>query len=358
MMKSGGSLLRFVWWGILVSLLNPVQVQAQPSKKGPPPALVTTATVSQGEVTPQAEFIGTVYYPEVAQVAAEVEGIVEEVTFEAGKRVKQGTALVRLGSDLLLKRLEATQLSREQVLSDLENAETDLARIEKLYRGKSVSAQSYDEKRFRVKGLEKRSLALMAQVERLEIELRKKVIRSPFSGVVLQRHADRGEWLSSGDSVAVIAKDDRVDIVAEVPQRLVRFIRPGMAVKVTANDRSIKGTVFAMIPKGDIATRTFPVKIRTANKLALFEGMEARVILPAGKKVNTMLVHRDAVIRVFGRQVVYTVKEGKAVMIPVRVTGYDGLQAGVAAEGLAAGDPVVIKGNERIRNGQPLTVMK
>ena len=195
-------------------------------------------------------------------------------------------------------------------------------------------------------------------MERLEIELRKKVIRAPFSGVVLQRHADRGEWLSSGASVAVLAKDDRVDIVAEVPQRLIRFIQTGMAVQIKANDRAMKGTVFALIPKGDVATRTFPVKIRTANKLALFEGMEAQVILPAGKKVTTLLVHRDAVIRVFGRQVVYTIKEGKAVMIPVRVTGYDGMQAGVAGEGLAAGDPVVIKGNERIRNGQPLTVIK
>jgi hypothetical protein len=48
------------------------------------------------------------------------------------------------------------------------------------------------------------------------------------------------------------------------------------------------------------------------------------------------------------------VEEGQAKMVPVSVSGFEGLRASVSAEGLSEGMQVVIKGNERIRDGQPV----
>ena len=89
--------------------------------------------------------------------------------------------------------------------------------------------------------------------------------------------------------------------------------------------REISGSVLAVVPRGDIATRTFPVKIRTPNTLGLIEGMSAKVVLPVGEPRKTLVAPRDAVITVFGQVVVYAVKESKAQMIPVNVIGYQGL---------------------------------
>jgi len=47
----------------------------------------------------------------------------------------------------------------------------------------------------------------------------------------------------------------------------------------------------------------------------------------------------------------------KAVMVPVSVIGYSGMDAGVTAKGLTEGMKVVVKGNERIRDGQDLAVV-
>jgi RND family efflux transporter MFP subunit len=322
----------------------------------PPPAKVSVSTVKTGTVTPQAEFIGTVFYAEVSDVASELSGLAEEVRFEEGQRIKKGQVLIKLGSDLLNKRLLATSATYEQVLSELEIARIEFERREKLFKTKAISEQSYDENRFRVKGLEKRAESLKAEVERIEIELQKKIIRAPFDGIVIDRLVDRGEWLAEGDTVAILAKDDMVDIVANISEEFIPFVQVGMPVKAVINGTKISGSIVAVIPRGDVATRTFPVKIRMPNTLALIEGMSARVVLPAGKPRETLVVSRDAVIAVSGQTVVYTVNDSKAKMVPVNILGYQGLIAGIEGQGLAEGMQVVVKGNERLRDGQTVSI--
>jgi membrane fusion protein (multidrug efflux system) len=358
-----GQLKKFLRFSCLFGLImgaaplfSPLWGQENP--KSPPPAKVSVSTVKTGMVAPQAEFIGTVFYKEVSNVASEVSGLVEEVRFEEGQRLKKGRVLIKLGSDILSKQLSATLATYEQALSELEIARIEFKRREKLFESKSISEQSYDENRFRVKGIGKRVSALKAEVERIEIELQKKKIRAPFDGIVINRLVDRGEWLAEGATVATLAKDDMVDIVANISEEFVPFIQVGMPVKATVNGKKISGSIIAVIPRGDIATRTIPLKIRAVNKLALIEGMSASVMLPVGKPRKTLLVSRDAVIAVSGQTVVYTVNDSKAKMIPVRVIGYQGLIAGIEGQDLAEGMQVVVKGNERLRDGQMVSIIE
>ncbi len=342
---------------ILIALLIcpvffPSCLWGQQKAQDTPPARVTVAKVTSGRVAPRSEFIATIFYQEISDTASEVSGLAGVVRFEEGQRVKQNQILVELGSEILRKRLQATTASFEQILSELEIAGIDLKRRKKLFKKRSISEQSYDESRFQVIGLEKRAASLKAEVERLEIELEKKIIRAPFDGIVIKRHVDRGEWISEGETVAVIGKDDTIDIVAEVPQRFIQYVRKGMQVSAMVNGKDLTGTVIAIVPKGDAATRTFPVKIRTPNEYSLIEGMSARVTLPTGKSMQTLIVPRDAVMSRFGQNVVFTAVDSKSNMVPVEIVGYDGLKAGVESRELAEGMLVVVEGNERLRNGQ------
>ena len=338
--------------------LFPTTLWGQQKAQQPPPASVSVAKVTRGQVAPQSEFIATIFYREISDTAAEVSGLVEMVHFEEGQRVRKGQILVELGSDILRKRLQASTASFEQILSELEIAGIDLKRREQLFKKNSISKQSYDENKFRVIGTEKRAASLKAEVERLEIELEKKIIRAPFDGVVISRNVDRGEWISEGETVAVIGKDDTIDIVAEIPERFIQYVKNGMSVNATANGSNFVGTVIAIVPKGDVTTRTFPVKIRTPNEYALIEGMSARVTLPTGQVLQSLIVPRDAVISKFGQNIVYAVVDAKSNMVPVQIVGYDGLSAGVESEGLAEGMLVVVEGNERLRNGQAVAFRK
>ena len=346
-----------VAWGVLLLLGAALPAVAQ-EKGGPPPALVTVSEIREGMVDPEAEFVGTVYYPEVSEVSSEVSGIAVKVSFEEGQRVRRGNVLVRLDAELLGKTLASTRSTHEQTLADLERATLDLKRIEKLYREDSVAEQVYDENRFRVKSLGKKADSLRADVERLEVELAKKTVRAPFDGVVLEKHVDRGEWLSPGTAVATLARDDTMDVVIEVPGDVLPFVRKGGNVDVRTAGKEIQGTVTAIVPRGEISTRTFPVKIQVPNRHSLIEGMEARVDIPSGRKEKTLLVPRDALVTAMGQTVVFTVVDAKAKMVPVTVTRYVGKEVAVRTNGLKAGMEVLIKGNERIREGQPVSVRK
>ena len=68
-------------------------------------------------------------------------------------------------------------------------------------------------------------------------------------------------------------------------------------------------------------------------------------------------VHKDAVINRRGKQIVYVVQEGKAAMRPVQLGEAVGARMEVL-RGLAQGDLVVVRGNERLRPGQDVRYKK
>jgi RND family efflux transporter MFP subunit len=342
--------------GAVMVLILAASGLAQEQPKGPPPPLVAVAEVKAGKVSPQAEFIGTVYYVEVSDVAAEVAGIVEAVKIEDGQRVKAGQPLVELRTDLLAKRLEATRSSHQQVLAELEVAKIEFSRKEKLFEKGSISEQSYDDNRFRARALERRANSLNAEVERIELEIRKAVIRAPFDGVVIKRSVDRGEWLAEGKTVAVLARDDVIDIMVEVPESYIRQVRSAGKVRVRIGGTDLEGSITALIPRGDVATRNFPVKVRAANSQGFIEGMSATVWLPTAKTQTALIVSRDALISNSGRTVVFVLEGSKVRALPVAVIAYEGPDVGIAAEGLQEGMKVVVKGNERLRDGQEVVL--
>jgi RND family efflux transporter MFP subunit len=322
----------------------------------PPPALVEVVQVAQGKAEPMLEFVGTVYYARKSKVAAEFEGVVARVFFEEGHRVKGGDLLVALESNILDTVISGTQADYELVLVELEQAEKELNRREPLYKEGSVSESSYDEYFFKSKMLKNRALSLKSSLDRLMLEKKKKDIRAPFDSIVIQKNAEKGEWITEGGMVALVADDSEVDIIVEVPSEMLQYLKPGRQIEITAGEQKLEGKFLSFVPKGDVATRTFSVKTRLKNPHGLVEGMEARALLPTSSRKESLLVPRDGLVTKFGKNVVFVVEDGKAKMVPVTVQGYSGLSVGIAGPGLEPGQQVVVKGNERLFGGEQLNI--
>jgi len=330
------------------------KTQAKP--QGPPPALVEVAQIVLGEAEPMVEFVGTVYYSRKSNLAAEVEGVVDQVFFEEGYRVKKGEPLVSLESNILDTVISGTQADYELVLVELEQAKKELKRREPLYEEGSVSESSYDEYFFKSKMLQSRAMSIKASMDRLMLEKKKKKIRAPFDSIVIKKNAEIGEWVKEGGMIAVVADDSIVDIVVNVPAGMLKYLEAGKKLTVKSDSEKFTGEFFSFVPKGDVATRTFDVKIRLQNTKGLIEGMEARALVPSSEKREGLKVPRDAVIDQYGQNVIWLAKDSTAKMVPVQIIGYDGMFVGVSGAGLADGDMVVVKGNERLREGQPVRI--
>ena len=96
---------------IIFILMFSFSVHAEEEKKGGmPPAIVVVSEVVAGMVAPQSEYIGTVFFREVSDIACEVDGKVESLEFEEGQRVAKDAELVRINSDLLASDLKKAVL--------------------------------------------------------------------------------------------------------------------------------------------------------------------------------------------------------------------------------------------------------
>jgi len=325
---------------------------------GPPPAKVLVSTLHNGKISPQNEFAGTIYFKEVSNLSAETSGKVKTLYIEDGMKVKKGHVLIAISSAMLSKQIEEKKAARGAVNSELKKAKSDLARTFELFNKKLLSAKAYDKDKFTVDELKNRSLSLKAEIERLEIERGYKSVRAPFDGIIMRKKVERGDWVNPGTVVATVGNDSEMYLIVNVPQRAIPYIKKGRHVVVRSGNKSYAAVVHAIVPQGDIRTRTFPVKLRiTDNAKDLYEGMEGSVRLPVGKEIKGLLINREAITSVMGTQAVYAVMGGKAVMLPMGVSGYKGELAGITGRGFKDGMQIVIKGNERLRPGQPVIII-
>jgi multidrug efflux pump subunit AcrA (membrane-fusion protein) len=81
--------------------------------------------------------------------------------------------------------------------------------------------------------------------------------------------------------------------------------------------------------------------------------MEAIATFELGRKIKSILVPKDAIVPAGDDNLVFRVDQGKAFPVPVTINGYYGNDAAVKG-GLEPGQQVVIRGNERLRPGQPV----
>ncbi|MEX2016796.1 MAG: hypothetical protein WD873_09130, partial [Candidatus Hydrogenedentales bacterium] len=147
------------------------------------------------------------------------------------------------------------------------------------------------------------------------------------------------------------------DVIVNVPQDILPYVAPGTMLSLSVAGNPYRAQVVAIIPQGDITTRTFPVKMRLNEDVALFEGMAASVTVPTGEQRECLFVPRDAVLREVDGESVFTLEDGKAERHRVEVLGYEGLMAGVVAPDLDTSQKVIVKGHERLRDGDVVQVV-
>ena len=329
--------------------------------QGPPPVPVRVAAAEQKMVSNQISLIGTTEAIAASTIAAEVSGVVEKFPVKEGDFVKKGDLLARLGSAEPEIRLKGAVAVKEKIKANLKYAEKELDRYSKLKDANSVSARNYDEAFYNFQALSQELLRSKADIEQLKYEIDHKNIVAPFSGFVAKEHIQVGEWINIGGPVVDLVDLGKIKIAVDVPEYYVVMIAPQKEVKVRVKsifDKLSAGKIDAILPQGDPDSRTFPVMIVIENPgHKIKSGMEAMVTFNLAEQTNALLVPKDAVVTAGDNRLVFMVADGKAVPVPVKIIGY--YDGDVAIEGnLAPGSQVVIRGNERLRPGQPVFVQE
>jgi RND family efflux transporter MFP subunit len=326
---------------------------------------VPVAVVSPrpAQVTDELRLTGTLTAERSARLSPRVDGLVSRVRVDAGDRVKAGAALIDLDSAVASLALERAKAGTTEARARSDEANRLAVEARRLVAEKHLPQTELARRDADAK-LAAAALAASAAFEREQAELvRRHTVPAPFSGVVARRLTDVGEWVARGTPVIDLVATDRVRLDVQAPQERFAAIREDAVVQVfpdSLSGESLPGRIEARVPVSDPSARTFLVRILVDGAAGrLLPGTSATAVIGLPGAEKALVIPRDALLRYpDGSHSVFVVREAAGVTTaqerPVKL-GRGGAQVEILT-GIESTDRVIVRGNERLRNGQTIRV--
>lgn len=309
------------------------------------PVGVIVQAVRVAPVVERVESVGTVRAREAVTITTKVAGIVEAIRFVEGERVQAGATLVQLDA-------AALRAEVDQARALLDDARNQLVRARQLQAGQTIAAQ-------RLETLEALSRQAEGRVRQADARLEELRVAAPFAGRVGLRQVSPGALIQPGTVITTLDDTERVRVEFSVPEVYLARIRAGSGVTARSSaygERRFRGTVAVIDTRIDPATRSVRVISEFDNAdEALRPGLFLTVELVLEERERALLVAEEAIDPVGDRAFVFVVRDGRArrqeVRLGLRLPGEVEVR-----EGLNAGEPVVVRGVQRLRNDLPVRV--
>jgi RND family efflux transporter MFP subunit len=328
--------------------------------QGPPPTLVVTEPVKTMEFHDQVTLVGRTEAKVKSRIVSEVSGRVTAVDAPEGNAIRKGNPLVTIDAEKIILALKAKEAEAAQAKAQADLAETNLKRIKELYAQKLIPETSRDSAEAWVKINQERYNQLDAQRGELAHDSANAVIRAPYTGYTLKKLVDVGEWVNPGTPVYEMVDLSQVQVNVDLPESLYGHLELGSSVSITLVNDSLKpvtGKVTGIARSASEQTHTFPVIITVRNSDGWMAGGQlVKATLSLNDKFESLAVSKDAIVRQGGQTFVYTIDDNKAVNVPVFTNSTLGNYIAISGEGIIEGKPVVVRGNERLFPGSPVTV--
>ncbi len=318
------------------------------------PSTVEVDTVKTGRVVETRNAVGTVRAFESITVTAKVAGLITEIGFEEGQKVKAGAALVQLDAAERRAEIEQAIAEANRAVALRNEVSIKLERAQQLSRTGAGTSAQVEDLTAQIKSLEGAMASAQAQRKGAEARLEELTIRAPFAGRVGTRSVSLGAYISPGTRITSLDDLSRIRLDFAVPENLLGRLKSGQVVKATSaayQGRTFEGTVTTIDPRIDAATRTVKLTAEFPNPdEALRPGMFLSVGLEVTTKDDAVLIPEEAVVSEGLRQLVYPVKDSK---VERRVIRIGQRQAGKVEvlEGLQPGETIVVLGVQRVRPG-------
>jgi membrane fusion protein (multidrug efflux system) len=320
-----------------------------------PAQTVSTVTATVEEWQPQIEAVGSLRAVNGADLSFEVPGIIKELHFKSGDDVSIGDILATLRADDDIARLEALQATANL-------SEITYQRDQEQFRIKAVSQATLDTDVANVKNAN-------AQVAQQQAVVNKKTLRAPFAGHLGVRAIDIGQYINAGTTVVTLQALDPIYADFFLPQQALTQVRLEQVVTVridTYPNQDFPGTITAINPKVDLATRNVQVRAALKNPdRRLLPGMYATVSISAGDRQRYVTLPQTAVTyNPYGETVFVVDSKGEdaqgkpqltARQIFITAGSKRGDQVAILS-GVEQGQTVVSAGQMKLRNGSPLII--
>jgi membrane fusion protein (multidrug efflux system) len=318
------------------------------------PAMVEVDTVKTGRIVDTREAVGTVRAYESITVTAKVAGVISEIGFEEGQKVKTGDILVQMDAAERRAAIEQATAEANRAVAQKNEIAIRLERAQALNRTGAGTSAQVEDLTAQIKSLEGALASAQAQRKAAEARLEELTIRAPFAGRVGTRSVSLGAYIAPGTRITSLDDLSRIRLDFAVPENLLGRLELGQTVNATSaayRERTFKGKVATIDPRVDQPTRTVRLTAEFDNPdEALKPGMFLSVILEVTNKSDAVVVQEEAIVSEGLRHIVYPVKDNKVERRVITIGQRQGGKVEVV-EGLQAGETIVVLGVQRVRPG-------
>lgn len=372
-MKFNLSSTRYGMIAVLAFILTACD-QSQSSKE----LLVSTPLVSAVSLTPEALTVrdtlsGRVAPVRIAEIRAQIGGIVQEKLFDQGSDVKAGQPLYQINPAPFLAEVDSATAALKRAELSLAHSQKQIVRLNSLLNSNSISRQVYDDEVFK----RDQALAEVAQARatlaRRKLDLTFATVEAPISGRIDQTLVSEGALVSSTDSspMARIQQIDQVYLDLRRPASSLESLQKaltkqgvedGLLVSVLRSNGEpydLKGYIVFSGISVDAGTGDVLLRVLIDNSgQQLLPGMFVQAKVDRSYYDKALMLPQQAIVRFEGQSQVWVIDENSQVrLIPVElgelVDRYYRLKAGVMA-----GQKIVVEGMDRLVSGMEVRVQE
>jgi membrane fusion protein (multidrug efflux system) len=336
---------------------NQIQGFIKLSKSGafaPPPTAVTTDIAKKTDWQPTMDSVGSLVAVNGVTVSTDLAGIVSQIAFESGSKVRAGELLVHLDTKQEEAQLRQAEAQRDFALISLKRnkellgkhavAQADCDNAEASYRQAQSSVDQY--------------AALIAR----------KTIRAAFDGIAGIRQVNLGQYLKEGDAIVALQAFDPIYVNFSLPQQDLSKLGVGMKVELQVDafgSQIFSGKITAINSMVDQATRNVQVQATLPNgDYKLRPGMFTKVSVVVNESKSVVAIPATAVhYAPYGNSIFIvsemkdqqgkTYKGVREQFVKVGQTRGDLV---AVDSGLNPGEEIVTSGVFRLRNAAPIII--
>jgi RND family efflux transporter MFP subunit len=287
-------------------------------------------------------YSGTIEADNTVALGFSVSGRVSGVNVQEGQHVRAGQ---------LLATVEAVEYQNAFLLAQagVDQAADNFKRLNELHNNGSLPEKDF----------------ITAKISLTQAELNKSTalkklndtkLYAPFDGIVSAKLIEKGASAAPGQSAFTLLKTDFVYAQAFVTESEIASLSVGKnaAISVPVLNEELRGKINIINPQADATSKTFNVKIRIGNSSGrLLPGMMTDIKISTGKTTKFISIPSVAVVRDEDDVTYVFVVNTQNKAIRKRVaTGGLLISEVVITNGLQAGDKVVIAGQNRLKDGQ------
>jgi len=339
-----------------------------------PPPQVQVVEVIQQDIPVMEEWVGQTFGLFDISIQARVDGFLEGMFFEEGRRVKKGQLLYTIETEPYDAKVAVAQGQLEEVNTRLVKSESDLTRIRPLAEVNAVSQSDLDAAVAQRDAAKAAVEAARANLESANIELGFTRIYSPIDGVIGKTQVYPGDYVGRGITNVVLNEVSRIDSILvefHLPEEkyleFVRFFsqKGGVAVQKNTADRGLtlilsdgseypeRGRIKFVNRQVDAATGTILLQASFPNPgLILRPGQFAKVRGVVDLIQDGLLIPQRCVQELQGNYNVFVVNEKDEVEYRrIEVSSAYETSYMIVSSGLAPGERVVYEGLQKVKSG-------